>query len=107
MVLALGSCREASGHRDAAVGSAWADLAGGLAEAQHSTLRVQLHLLQLGFLITLLSALTHHSLQDEEWGYNVLSRVRELISPKHQISKAICDDLVKSRKTSCFVIPAE
>jgi hypothetical protein len=39
----------------------------GFAEPQHRTLGIQLHLLQLGFHIRLLYALTHLSLQDEEW----------------------------------------
>lgn len=70
--LLLGSCREAPGHWDAAVEFAGADFPRGLAEAQDRALGVQLHLLQLGFLIRLLSALTHHRLQNQEWSIGVV-----------------------------------
>ena len=68
----LGSCRKASGYRDAAVGSAWADLAGSFAETEDRTFGIQFHLLQCRFLITLLSALTHLSLQYEEWSIGAM-----------------------------------
>jgi hypothetical protein len=62
----LGSCRHASSGPQAAAGVPGADLARGLAEAQHRTFGIELHLLQLGFLIRLLYALTHHSLQGDK-----------------------------------------
>jgi hypothetical protein len=64
----LRACRKTSGYWDSAVGSARTELVGGLAEPQHCTFGVQLHLLQIGFLIRLLSALTHHDLQGEKTG---------------------------------------
>jgi hypothetical protein len=68
----LGAGCKASGHRDAAVGSAWADLAGGFAETEDCTFGVQLHLLQHRLLILLFSALTHINLQDEEWSIGMV-----------------------------------
>jgi hypothetical protein len=64
----LGSCRHASGGSEGAADSAGTDLARGLTKPQHRTFGVELHLLQRGFLITLLSALTHHSLQTRKTG---------------------------------------
>jgi hypothetical protein len=81
----LGSRRKASGHRDATVGSAWADLARDLAETQDSTLRVQLHLLQRRLLIFLLSALTHHGLQGEKTGIMEYWDDGVLLKQKHLI----------------------
>jgi hypothetical protein len=64
----LGSQRKAPGGAEGAVASARADLAGRFAETEDCTLGIELHLLQLWFLITLLAALNHHSLQRKNIG---------------------------------------